>query len=321
MKKGFVLGKFMPPHLGHMHLIQTAAAQVDELTVMVCSIKSEPIAGALRYHWMKELFPKLRVLHITDENPQEPSEHRFFWQIWVDTVQRNMPDGVEVFFSSENYGEEFSLRLGIEHVMVDLDRKTVPISASKIRANPYTHWQFIPEVVRPYYIKRVVLTGPESTGKSVLSQQLAQYFQTNFVEEYGRTYVEKHGLDCDMLDLTHIAAGQLMYEDLAARKANRVLFCDTDLIVTQIWSEIFLNHHCPQWIIEVNHQRHYDLFLLMDVDIPWVDDGTREFSAIRQQHFFRIKEELESRNLPYVVISGNFKERFENAVKAVERLF
>lgn len=317
---GFVLGKFMPFHKGHIHLIETAATQVDELTIMVCSIKAEPIPGALRYHWVKSHFPDLRVIHITDENPPTPAEHRFFWQIWCDTIRRNMPNGVDVVFTSETYGDEFARQLGIRHVLVDLERKTVPISASLIRSNPYQYWDFIPEIVRPYYIKRIVLTGPESTGKSFLSQKLAAYFQTTFVEEYGRTYVEKFGTEISMLDIAHIAGGHLMYEDLAAQKANKVLICDTDLIVTQIWSEIFLKQ-CPQWIMEINHWRRYDLFLLLDVDIPWVDDGTREFEHIRQSHFNRLKEELESRNCPYLVISGGFEERLAQAIKAIEGLF
>ena len=316
---GFVLGKFMPLHRGHIYLIKTAAQQVKELTIMVCSIKKEPIPGALRYYWVKNTFPDLRVIHITDENPQKPEEHRFFWQIWCDTVRRNMPNGLDVVFTSETYGDKFAEQLGIRHILVDLERKNVPISATQIRQNPYRYWFFIPKIVRPYYIKRVVLTGPESTGKSFLSKKLAVHFQTNYVEEYGRTYVEKFGTQIEMLDIAHIAAGHLMYEDLAAQQANKVLICDTDLIVTQIWSEIFLKQ-CPQWIMEINHWRRYDLFLLLDVDIPWVDDGTREFEPIRQQHFDRIKEELESRNCPYLVISGSFEERFEKAVQAIETL-
>lgn len=307
----------MPLHRGHIHLITSAARQVDELTILVCSIQREPIPGALRYAWMKEQFPNLRVLHVTDENPQEPSEHRFFWEIWVNTIRRNCPKGVDVFFSSELYGDELARQLGCRHEMVDLDRTTIPISATKIRANHSLNWTYIPEVVRPYYCKRVVLTGPESTGKSVMAQKLAEHFGTVQVEEYGRTYCEKHGMDLTPLDFAHIAGGQLLLEDEAARQANRVLFCDTDLIVTQVWAEIFL-HRCPQWILQAGHQRQYDLFLLLSPDIPWVNDGTRAFEEVRQAQWERLREELESRNLPYVSISGDFDQRFAQAVKAVE---
>lgn len=317
--KGLVLGKFMPLHNGHIHLIETAAAQVDELTVLVCSIPSEPISGALRYHWMREQFPDFRIVHIMDKNPQEPSDHRFFWEIWTDTIQRNCPNGIDVVFSSEHYGDELARRLSATHILVDLERKKVPISASDIRQNPWKNWDFIPPAVRPYYIKRIVLSGPESTGKSVLSKKLAAHFDTNFVEEYGRTYCEEIKNDLDPIDFGHIAGGQLMMEDEAAKKANKLLFCDTDLIITQIWAEIYFNH-CPQWIVEASHQRKYDLFILLDVDIPWVDDGTRAYEKQRLWMWNRLREEFESRNLPYIMVKGNFDERFGQAVKAVEEL-
>lgn len=168
-------------------------------------------------------------------------------------------------------------------------------------------------------IKKVVLTGPESVGKSVLSKQLADYYNTSFVEEYGREYCEKVGMNLTMTDFEHIAAGQILKEDEAALNANRVLICDTDLIVTQIWGEIMLPE-CPPSIIEMSRQRHYDLYILLKPDIPWVDDGTRAFEKIRPKQFERIRAELESRNLNYVIIEGEFQERYEKAIWEIEKL-
>lgn len=317
--QGLIVGKFMPLHKGHIYLIETAAAQVDELTILVCSIQSESISGALRYHWVRERFPHLRVVHVMDENPQKPEAHRFFWGIWKNTIERNCPDGVDKVFSSEHYGEELAKNLDAEYILVDLERKKVPISASAIRQDPWKYWEFIPAVVRPFYIKRVVLSGPESTGKTVLSQMLAAHFNTNFVEEYGRTYCEEIKSDLDPIDFGHIAGGQIIMEDEAAKNSNKILFCDTDLIITQVWAEIYFNH-CPQWIVEASHQRKYDLFILLDVDVPWVDDGTRAFEKQRQWMWNRLREEFESRNLPYIMVKGDFNERFDQAVAAVEKL-
>ena len=309
----------MPLHRGHLHLIETARKAVDELTVLVCSIQAEPIPGYLRYEWMKKTFPDLRVLHVTDENPQEPKDHRFFWEIWADTFRRNMPKGIDIVFTSENYGHELAKRMNIQHQLVDLDRTTFPVSATKIRNNPFANWEFIPKAVRPFYLKKIVLTGPESTGKSTLSKKLAAHYKTCSVEEYGRTYWETNTGNKDCFDIAHVAGGQLWLEEQAAERANKILFCDTDLLVTQIWSEIYYQK-CPAWIIQHNHQHPYDLHLLLDIDIPWVDDGTREFPKLRQFHFDRIQEELESRNINYVLISGDYETRFEKAVAAVDAL-
>ena len=169
-------------------------------------------------------------------------------------------------------------------------------------------------------LKKVVLLGPESCGKSYLTEYLARHFQTAFVEEYGRTYCERFGMDLTELDFAHIAGGQLYREDEMAKQAHRILFCDTDLIVTQVWSEIYFNGVCQPWIIWVSQQRHYDHFLLLAPDIPWVNDGLRKYEEQREWMFKRLQEVLESRNLPFTIIQGTFEERNRKAVEVVEGL-
>lgn len=167
-------------------------------------------------------------------------------------------------------------------------------------------------------IKRIALVGPESCGKSYMSEFLARHFQTVFVEEYGRTYCEKFGMDLTELDFSHIAGGQLYREDEMAKLANRVLICDTELIVTQVWSEIYFNGVCQPWIIWASQNRHYDHFLLLKPDIPWVNDGLREYEKQRDRMFERLLEILTERKLPFTIISGSFEERDNRAIGAVE---
>lgn len=315
--KGFVLGKFLPPHAGHLHLVRSAMAQTEELTVLVCTIRKEPIPGHLRYQWMCDLFPDANIVHVTDEVPSYPHEHPDFEAIWTALLQREVP-GAEVFFSSEDYGEDVARWLNIDHVLVDKERITFPVSGTTIREEALKHWEFIPEIVRPYFVKRIVLTGPESTGKTTMAQQLAAHFHTNWVEEYGRDYFVMHGGIREIADLSRIAEGQVRLEEEALLKANKLLICDTDLIVTQVWSEIYFKD-CPQDVIDLSYTRRYDLHLLMDIDIPWEDDGTREFPQLREWHFKRLKEELDQRRLPYVIISGSFEERLQACIQAVNK--
>jgi HTH-type transcriptional regulator, transcriptional repressor of NAD biosynthesis genes len=318
-RKGFVLGKFMPLHKGHLFMIHSAMELVDELTILVCSIKNEPIDGELRFKWMKESVKDANIIHVTDEVPSYPHEHVDFWNIWTNLLQREIDSETEVFFSSESYGDEVAERLGIQHVIVDQQRLNIPISGSEIRNNPFKNWDFIPDVVKPYFTKRIVLTGPESTGKTTLTEKLAIHYKTSWAKEFGRDYfVEKEG-NLNIEDITNIAIGQVSLEETAIKNSNRIAFFDTDLIVTQIWSEIYFQE-CPQKVIEMTYQRDYDLYLLMDIDIPWEDDGTREFPNLRQWHFDRIKTELENRGLKYIVISGDFEERFKLCIEAVESI-
>ncbi len=169
-------------------------------------------------------------------------------------------------------------------------------------------------------IKKVVLVGPESTGKSTLARRLANYFDTEVVEEYGRIYCEKFGNDCDAMDHCHIAAGQLFLQEQGlARARHGLLICDTDVLVTQTFAELYLGE-CPEIIKQWAAREHYDLYLLLDTDVPWVNDSIRLFADRRQWHFNRLKELLEAQQRPYVVISGDYEQRFQTSVALVKAL-
>lgn len=166
---------------------------------------------------------------------------------------------------------------------------------------------------------KVVFIGPESTGKTFLSKWLAEQYQTTWVEEYGRAYCEKVGQNLTSLDFAHIGGGQLHLEDEAAEGANRILFCDTDLIVTEVWAEIY-RVKCPRWIIEENHRRHYDLWILLSPDVPWERDSVRQYVQIREWHFNRLEQELRRRGLPFVVVSGDYEARMRQCRQLVDEL-
>ena len=318
-KKGFVLGKFLPPHKGHQFLIDSALKQVDELTILVCTIQKESISGVIRYQWMKELYPSSNVKHVTDEVPSYPHEHPDFWNIWTQLLKREIDEDTEIFFSSEDYGFEVAQKLNIKHILIDKYRLAVPISATAIRNKPFINWDYIPDVVKPYYVKKIVLTGPESTGKTTMAKLLADYYKTIWVEEFGREYfVNKNG-KLDISDIIEIAKGQVKIEDEGFKHANKFLFCDTDLIITQVWSEIYFKD-CPSEVFELNAYRSYDLYLLMDIDIPWEDDGTREFPHLRKWHFDRLKDELQKRSMPFIVISGNYEQRIKKCIEVLNEL-
>jgi len=316
-----ILGKFLPPHLGHQYLIDFARSQVGHLTIIVCSIEREPIAGHLRFEWMRELYPDLNVVHLTDENPQEPHEHPEFWEIWTRSIRRFITTGPDLVFTSESYGDELARRLGARHVLVDIDRSQVPVSGTKIREHPFDNWQFIPPCVRPHFAKRVAIVGPESTGKTTLAAKLAAHFQTVWVPEFARGYLEEKyqpvSLEISKCDIEDIARGQAESEDRLARKANRLLVCDTDLITTMIWSEYFLGY-CPEWIRLAADRRSYDLYLLTDIDTPWVAEPQRVGDHLRAGFLARFQRELESRGRAYRLISGSYEERLRQAEQTIE---
>lgn len=316
---GLVLGKFLPPHRGHQYLLDFARNYADDLTVLVCSLPREPIPGELRRRWVGEMCPAARVLHVTDENPSEPHEHPDFWPIWTETIRRRLPAGPDVVFTSERYGDELARRLGAGHVVVDPCRELVPVSGTAIRADPLGHWDDLPECVRPYYVRRVVVTGPESTGKTTLCRDLARHFCTAWVHEWARPYLDFVGRPPAAADFPRIAKAQRAAEEALARRANRVLFLDTDALVTRLYAELYLGA-CPAEVLAASREGDYALTLLLDVDVPWVADRQRDFPEQRRAVFERCRELLEEADRRYVVIGGTWEERLARAVAAVGEL-
>lgn len=154
----------------------------------------------------------------------------------------------------------------------------------------------------------------------MMAKLLANHYKTAWVEEYGRDYFVTKGGKLHLNDIIEIAKVQIKLEEEGAKHANKLLFCDTDLIVTQIWSEIYFKD-CPKEVFDMNSNRNYDLHLLMDIDIPWEDDGTREFPHLRQWHFDRIKNELESRKLNYKIIKGNYSQRRNMIIDYINQFY
>ena len=320
MRRGLVLGKFLPYHAGHAHLIRTARAAVDELVVLVCSIAREPIPGATRFGWVRDSHPDCRVVHVAEDVPQSPDESDDFWPIWTDLIARHAGE-VTTVFTSEPYGDELAKRVGATHVSVDPERLTVPVSATAIRGDPLRYWEYVPPAVRPYYALRVVLLGTESTGKTTLSERLARRFETVMVPEYGRPYCDtRPALTLALHDFEAIAWGQATWEDEAALGANRLLICDTDLHTTATWSDLVVGSR-PAWLTDAARARHYDLVLLFDHEgTPWVDDGTRVLSGRRAEHTQRLRDELDAAGRRYTWISGDFAHREREAERLVVEL-
>jgi len=189
------------------------------------------------------------------------------------------------------------------------------------------HWRFIPRCVRPYFVRRVCVVGPESTGKTTLAAALARHFETTWVPEYARTLLEPRASVTDpnvaprapvaREDMPRIARGQIASEEALARSANRVLFADTDALTTLMWSDLLFGDHEP--ILDEHAAAHeHDLYLLCAPDVTFVADAVRYAPAARDAFFARMRSELERRGRHYVVLSGGWDERLERAIEAVQ---
>ncbi|MEQ9366876.1 MAG: AAA family ATPase [Leptospirales bacterium] len=355
-KRGLIIGKFMPFHEGHRHLIDSARARVGELHVLVCTLSREIIPGEIRYQWLRKHYaqdPGVHVHHNTDENPQEPHEDPDFWRIWRTSIRRFFSPEFdrplpETLFSSETYGDELARVLGIRHETIDLKRLAVPTSGTAIRNAPYRLRARLPEITRPYFIKKIVVTGPESCGKTTLAARLAAHYGSPWCHEYAREFLEARRIPVDELKAEHIpeiARGQAALEDRmtleSARENSGLLILDTDLIVTKIYARHYFGT-CPEWIQRAARERaaKYDLQLLLTPEAPWVPDQLRNLNDMRAEMFHIFERELREHAAPFRVLplpadlpegrdashgsnpdaslESRFRSRFEEAVRLID---
>lgn len=320
MKRGLVIGKFMPIHNGHIALINFAASQCDELIVSMSYTPSDPINAELRFNWIKEIFknqPNIKPALIADDFDNDLLNLDERTEIWAKRMQEVYPK-IDMLFSSEEYGKPFAFNLKAEHILFDQQRTATPVSATLIRGNPFKYWNFIPEEVKSHFVKKICFYGPESTGKSTLTEKMALEYETEFVPEVARELITSN--DISVEDIIKIGKVQTQRVIDKTRIANKVLFCDTDVITTQIYSQHYLQH-IPEILFELEAQIKYDLYFLLDIDVAWVEDDLRDMGDRRKEMYAIFKNELDKRSIPYIEIKGNYEERELMVKRIIEKMF
>jgi NadR type nicotinamide-nucleotide adenylyltransferase len=167
---------------------------------------------------------------------------------------------------------------------------------------------------------RVVVTGSECTGKTTLASALAKHYEAPLASEFVRDFVAKKGSQPELLDIEEIARGQIDVEDSLVAAAPEILILDTDLLSTWIYSHHYYGE-CPVWVGTVVDERRPDLYLLADIDVPWVADGVqRDRGQCREEMQSLFRDELRSRGFDFVEISGPLADRLEAATTVIDRL-
>jgi HTH-type transcriptional repressor of NAD biosynthesis genes len=319
MKRGLVIGKFMPLHKGHIALIDFAASHSDEVIVSMSYTDNDRINPWLRLNWIKEQFsnnPRVKVHTIKDDFDNEllPLPERT--AIWAKKMKEVYPP-INILISSERYGEHFAKNLDALHLLFDMARTAVPVSATAIRNNPFTNWKFIPDNIRPYFVKKICFYGPESTGKSTMTTKMSAYYKTGYVPEAARDILQSN--DFSEKEITAIAQLQHQYIQEKLKTANKLLFCDTDAITTAIYSQHYLGE-IPALVTDLEKQTVYDHYFLMDVDTPWIADALRDQGHRRQDMMKIFEQELIKRNIAYTIIQGNYTEREEKVITYIDQM-
>ncbi|HEX7162943.1 MAG TPA: AAA family ATPase [Trebonia sp.] len=351
---GLVVGKFYPPHRGHRYLIERAAVLCARLTVLVMAAGSETLPPGDRVAWLQASCTDLQGVTVAGVRCDVPVdfEGEAIWAAQV-AVMRAALEGhgrppVDAVVSSEPYGDELAARFGAKHVCIDPGRATVPVSASRIRADLAGCWDDLLAPARAGLAARVVVVGAESTGTSTIAQALAEKYRrrggvwarTRCVTEAGRDYTLTKWqqaravaatarrpdpplaeLEWTPADLDAVAAEQTRRENQAAAAGSPLLVCDTDAFVTSVWERRYLGGRArglQPWAA-ANLPRH-DVYLLTSHEgVPWHDDGLREGDLeVRAAMTGWFAQALTAAGHSWVLLTGSVAERLALAVRVTD---
>ena len=336
-----MIGKFLPLHAGHQHLISTAIADLDaaggRVDVVVCDRPGERPAAAERARWVEELFPEAAV-HLVDDvcawhgdEDCPPSCST----TWADHLGRHRLGPWTHVHGSEDYITPFAAALDAAPVLVDPSRRRHPIRGRGVRADLASGWDDLDPVVRAGLVRRVVVVGAESTGTTTLARDLAEQLGTAWVPEYGRTYSEERAAEAGSIfdvewtsdDFDVIAHRQEALErgtirrwtaDAAASRPTRswgpIVVCDTDLLATAVWHRRYVGGERPDLLDRARCHAPL-LYVLTSPDgVPFEQDGLRDGEHVRTAMTDWFREALRAQRAPWVDVSGTPAQR----VSAVE---
>jgi HTH-type transcriptional regulator, transcriptional repressor of NAD biosynthesis genes len=323
MNKGFVFGKFMPFHKGHEAMINFALSACDFLTVLICCSDREPLPAAIRQSWLTETFRHIPQIEIRtyeyDEQllPNTSETSATVSAVWAEQFKQLFPDyGIVV--TSEPYGDLVAQFMGIRHIPFNPERNLYPVSATHVRTDLFNNWAWLPDSVKTSLAIKVVLLGTESTGKTTLTGKLATHFNASAVMEAGRDIVadsNDFGLnDLYLIATTHAAGIRHM-----AKLHSPLLIIDTDIHITLSYGEyafgetLNIDAHTYQ-------SNQADLYLYLNNDVPYVQDGTRLSEAERNLLDISHRRILDKYQIHYEEITGNWEQRYRQSVELVTQL-
>ncbi len=323
MIKAFVFGKFLPFHKGHEAMINFALSKCDLLTVLICCGDKENISGTIRKSWIEKTFAGQKNIEIKTYNylesnlPNTSETSEEVSRIWAEVFKKQLPDH-SLLITSEEYGNLVAAFMKIHHIAFDIPKKHFPVSASAIRNDLFANWKFLPDSVKPDFVIKVVIIGTESTGKTTLTENLSKHFNCSKVLEAARELILNSN-EFTFDDLHLVANEHSKQIDKAVLRSSPLVIIDTDIHTTKSYSnftfrkELIVND-------EIYNSNKANLYLYLDNDVEYLQDGTRLSEAERNLLDLSHRQVLTDHNIDIVEISGNWKQRFEKAVEQINKL-
>ncbi len=327
---GMYGGSFNPLHLGHLECMIKAAGLCRELFIVISYRDNDTdIPLRIKIRWVYQLtkhIGNVRIITLKDRVADKADYTEEYWTEDCNEVKGKIGKPIDVVFCGSDYDENSFWNKcyeGSEFIVFPRNE----YNSTAIRGDIYGHWEWMPQIVRSYFTKKVLLIGGESAGKSTLTVNLANYFNTVYLEEVGRELSERSGTDVYMLpeDFTGILVEHKAKELRLLEQSNKVFFEDTDCLITKFFldflkdEEADKNGRLAEAIAQLNS---YDLILFLEPDVEWVQDGDRSevMAADREKYSQMIKDIYAEHGFKIKTISGDYNSRFDQAVKYVKEL-
>lgn len=324
-RHALVLGKFLPPHVGHLSLVRFAREFADRVTVLVDQQVGEPIATDTRVAWMQEATsnePGIDVVPLYGENPPappgDPEGDKKFWKHWAGVLRSHAP-GLDLVVSADDYGA----RLAADQDNCDwmpFDRTIFPISATSFKSSPWERWPWLINPAQRALLRRLVVVGAESTGKTHMARKLAESASspTIAVPEYAEHWIGRNP-DRPWNDdaLTTFLNGQSATRAALRGLATRWIMEDSHALTTGIWAAQLGHHDLARRAFEIAKQdRPHHVILSSFEGVTWVADHHRKSKSDLQAFERAFREKLDEFGWSYDVVSGDWATRTEQALDA-----
>jgi len=328
---GMYGGCFDPVHLGHVNDIIKASSMCKELYLVLSYSKNrDHINYKQRYQWLAEITKEIENVKIIAIEDTDTAKENYDWNKGAKDIKNAIDKNIDVVFCGDDYkGTNRFESLYPESKIMYFSRSIVDISSTQIRETPIKYWDYLPKVVQPYFCKKVLVVGSESTGKSTLTRNLALAFNTTYLEEVGRTVCERAQSE-EMMSETDFLEIMVKHKAKAYEKmaeAKKILFIDTDCVTTLFYSGFLCEEDeniaaYKKLCDGINHFNKYDLIIYLDIDTDFIQDGTRneEIRDNREKYSNMLKSLMDEYKLNYHIIKGSYLNRFEESFKLIESL-